>query len=70
MKASATDKVLRLRRSTDNTVYAYMCLNCGGAWKVYQKPICYCGAVYGYVKPSREVEGPWRRVKWKFKVEA
>ncbi len=61
-------KAVRLRREFDNTVYAYLCLNCGGAYKVYQNPICYCGAISD--PNTKRVEGKWRKVKWDGKPAA
>lgn len=37
-----THHVQPLRRKLDNTIYAFRCLRCGSAWKVYQSS---CGCV-------------------------
>ena len=37
-----THNVQALRRELDNTIYAFRCLECGAAWKVYQSP---CGCI-------------------------
>lgn len=33
-----TMAIVALRRRDDNTIYAYRCSDCQGAWKVYQNP--------------------------------
>ena len=60
---------LRLRRRMDNTVYAYMCLNCGGASKIYHSSkVCYCGGLGEAMQAHRVIEGEWREVKWDGKL--
>ncbi len=58
-------QILNLRRRLDNTIYAYLCLRCGGAAKVYHtQKVCYCGAMSAPSCDKVHVEGEWRQVRW------
>lgn len=62
---NATFPILRLRREQDNTIYAHMCLTCGGASKIYHtQQVCHCGAMSLPATSQHIVEGPWREVRW------